>query len=210
MPKCDFCACCRTATWNAWAGRSRFASTCGWWPPHIATWRRWCAKVRFARILWYRIAVFPILLPPLRDRVGDIPSLAKHFAQRAAIRFGLAPVLPSDADIELLQGYDWPGNIRELGAVIDRAAILGDGRSLELAAALGVSGPILRRVEPPSIGIAINGDPRPSARSQRLTTRCGPTSNRRCGSHAVALKARAALPDTWRSIRTRCVLGCES
>jgi hydrogenase-4 transcriptional activator len=103
----------------------------------------------------------------LRDRVGDIPSLARHFAQRAAIRFGLAPVQPSDADIELLQGYEWPGNIRELGAVIDRAAILGDGRSLELAAALGISGPILRRVDPPSLEIHPSGDP---ARRQRVAT----------------------------------------
>jgi DNA-binding NtrC family response regulator len=53
----------------------------------------------------------------------------------------LALVAPSEADIELLQGYDWPGNIRELGAVIDRAAILGNGETLELAAALGVSAP---------------------------------------------------------------------
>jgi transcriptional regulator with GAF, ATPase, and Fis domain len=95
----------------------------------------------FREDLWYRIAVFPILLPPLRDRVGDIAALARHFARRAAIRFGLAPVEPSEADIEMLQGYEWPGNIRELGAVIDRAAILGNGDSLELAAALGVSAP---------------------------------------------------------------------
>jgi transcriptional regulator with GAF, ATPase, and Fis domain len=110
-----------------------------------ATHRDLAAMVRegtFREDLWYRIAVFPILLPPLRDRLEDIRALAMHFAQRAAIRFGLAPVEPSDADIELLQGYDWPGNIRELGAVIDRAAILGDGRSLELAAALGVGTPI--------------------------------------------------------------------
>jgi transcriptional regulator with GAF, ATPase, and Fis domain len=95
----------------------------------------------FREDLWYRIAVFPILLPPLRDRIEDIPALARHFAERAAIRFGLAPVVPNDADIELLQTYEWPGNIRELGAVIDRAAILGNGDSLELAAALGVSEP---------------------------------------------------------------------
>jgi hydrogenase-4 transcriptional activator len=105
----------------------------------------------FREDLWYRIAVFPILLPPLRDRVEDIRALAMHFAQRAAIRFGLAPVEPSDDDIALLQGYDWPGNIRELGAVIDRAAILGDGHSLELAAALGVGGSSgLRPIAPPS------------------------------------------------------------
>jgi transcriptional regulator with GAF, ATPase, and Fis domain len=95
----------------------------------------------FREDLWYRIAVFPILLPPLRERTQDVPALARHFAQRAAIRFGLAPVAPSDDDIELLQTYDWPGNIRELAAVIDRAAILGNGASLELAAALGVAAP---------------------------------------------------------------------
>ena len=119
-----------------------------------ATHRDLAAMVRegtFREDLWYRIAVFPILLPPLRDRVEDIPALAMHFAQRAAIRFGLAPVVPSDADIALLQAYDWPGNIRELGAVIDRAAILGDGHSLELAAALGVGAPIgLRTIAQPS------------------------------------------------------------
>lgn len=114
-----------------------------------ATHRDLASMVResaFREDLWYRIAVFPILLPPLRDRAEDIPALARHFAQRAAIRFGLSPVLPSDADIEILQDYDWPGNIRELGAVIDRAAILGDGRSLELAAALGVAAPTSNRL----------------------------------------------------------------
>src|SRR4029079_19271903 len=94
------------------------------------------AEGTFREDLWYRIAVFPILLPPLRDRIEDIPALARHFAERAAMRFGLAPVVPSDAEIELLQSYHWPGNIRELGAVIDRAAILGNGQSLELATAL--------------------------------------------------------------------------
>ncbi|MEX0611419.1 MAG: sigma-54 dependent transcriptional regulator [Pirellulales bacterium] len=98
-------------------------------------------EASFREDLWYRIAVFPILLPPLRDRPEDIPALARHFAQRAAIRFGLALVEPSEADIELLQSYEWPGNIRELGAVIDRAAILGNGDSLELAAALGLATP---------------------------------------------------------------------
>jgi transcriptional regulator with GAF, ATPase, and Fis domain len=95
----------------------------------------------FREDLWYRIAVFPILLPPLRERVQDIPALAQHFADRAAIRFGLSPVTLSDADFELLRRYDWPGNIRELGAVIDRAAILGNGQTLELASALGVAAP---------------------------------------------------------------------
>lgn len=96
------------------------------------------ANGKFREDLWYRVAVFPILLPPLRERRGDIPELAFHFAERAALRFGLSPVEPTTKDIELLQSYQWPGNIRELGAVIDRAAILGNGRSLEVPAALGL------------------------------------------------------------------------
>lgn len=95
------------------------------------------AAGEFREDLWYRIAVFPIPLPPLRERKEDIPSLAAHFAERAATRFGLPLVMPSEQDIVLMQGYPWPGNIRELGTVIDRAAILGNGRRLEVATALG-------------------------------------------------------------------------
>ncbi len=93
---------------------------------------------RFREDLWYRLAVFPISLPPLRERTEDIAALARHFAQRAATRFGLSPQMPTDDDLRLLVAYAWPGNVRELGAVLDRAAILGDGRRLEVAKALGV------------------------------------------------------------------------
>jgi transcriptional regulator with GAF, ATPase, and Fis domain len=98
-------------------------------------------EATFREDLWYRVAIFPILLPPLRDRLEDIPALAKHFAERAANRFGLASALPTRDDLNLLTSYRWPGNIRELGAVIDRAAILGDGHALEVAKALGVDQP---------------------------------------------------------------------
>lgn len=97
----------------------------------------------FREDLWYRVNVFPILLPPLRERTEDIPALARHFAHRAANRFGLSYVEPSDADLKVLMGYAWPGNIRELGAVIDRAAILGNGKTLEIVAALGAGGPMI-------------------------------------------------------------------
>ncbi|MEN6449896.1 MAG: sigma-54 dependent transcriptional regulator [Thermoguttaceae bacterium] len=96
------------------------------------------AEGEFRQDLWYRIAVFPIVLPPLRERLEDIASLARHFAERAATRFGLTPVVPSDEDLALLSTYTWPGNVRELAAVIDRAAILGDGKRLDVATALGV------------------------------------------------------------------------
>ena len=106
-----------------------------------ATHRDLAAMVKagtFREDLWYRINVFPILLPRLRERIEDIPALARHFAQRAANRFGLSLVEPMPADMQLLTSYNWPGNIRELGAVIDRAAILGNGQRLEVAKALGV------------------------------------------------------------------------
>lgn len=105
-----------------------------------ATHRDLAAMVKdrtFREDLWYRLAVFPIRIPPLRERREDMEELATYLAERAAIRFSLAPCRPSPTDIELLRQYRWPGNIRELGAVMDRAAILGEGKSLDLRTALG-------------------------------------------------------------------------
>jgi transcriptional regulator with GAF, ATPase, and Fis domain len=95
----------------------------------------------FREDLYYRLAVFPIVIPPLRDRVPDIRRFAEYFAQRAADRFGLRPTPVSDADVLLLADYPWPGNVRELAAVMDRAVLVGQGRLLDVAAALGRSVP---------------------------------------------------------------------
>ena len=100
---------------------------------------RMVADSTFREDLWYRIAVFPVYLPPLRERPEDIPALAVHFAEKAAVRFGLPMVEPSESDVRALQSYQWPGNVRELGTVLDRAALLGNGRFLDIPAALGVS-----------------------------------------------------------------------
>jgi transcriptional regulator with GAF, ATPase, and Fis domain len=107
-----------------------------------ATHRDLAAMVReggFREDLWYRIAVFPILIPPLRDRLEDIPALAQHFARRASLKLGLHPQPPTESDIALLSSYAWPGNVREMASVIERAAILGEGHRLEIATALGLS-----------------------------------------------------------------------
>ncbi len=115
---------------------------------------------RFREDLWYRVAVFPIRLPTLRERIADIGLLARHFAERAALRFGLPLVEPSETDVKMLQAYDWPGNIRELGAVMDRAAILGDGRELAIDKALGlgsqVHAPILIQHERQSKSVELD------------------------------------------------------
>lgn len=94
------------------------------------------AEGRFREDLYYRLSVFPIELPPLRRRVEDIEALAKHFTAVAAKRFhrpcpGLEP-----SQIHALKQYPWPGNIRELQSVIDRAVILSDGTRLPLESAL--------------------------------------------------------------------------
>jgi hydrogenase-4 transcriptional activator len=92
----------------------------------------------FREDLWYRIGVFPLQLPPLRDRMDDLPALAAHFAASAGERLHGRPMSPTVHDVELLRAYRWPGNVRELGAVIERAVILGDGHRLDIRAALGV------------------------------------------------------------------------
>ncbi len=94
------------------------------------------ATGQFRRDLWYRLSVFPIHLPPLRERLEDIGPFATHFAAQAGARLFGAPVVPTDEDIALLRAQTWPGNVRELAAVIERAALLGGGRALAVAQAL--------------------------------------------------------------------------
>ena len=91
----------------------------------------------FREDLYYRLSVFPIVIPPLRDRPADIRAFAEYFAERAANRFGVRPVPVSDEDVRLLSAYRWPGNVREMAAVMDRAVLVGQGRRLDVAAALG-------------------------------------------------------------------------
>jgi hydrogenase-4 transcriptional activator len=93
----------------------------------------------FREDLYYRLSVFPIVIPPLRDRPADIRAFAEYFAERAAERFGVRPVPVSDEDVRMLANYRWPGNVREMAAVMDRAVLIGQGRSLDVSAALGLA-----------------------------------------------------------------------
>ena len=93
----------------------------------------------FREDLFYRLSVFPIVIPPLRDRTSDFRAFAEYFVERAANRFGLRLVPVSEDDVRALADYPWPGNVREMAAVIDRAVLLGEGRTLQVTAALGQS-----------------------------------------------------------------------
>jgi chemotaxis protein methyltransferase CheR len=90
----------------------------------------------FRRDLWYRLNVFPITAPPLRDRLDDIPQLVTHFMDRFSRKQGKTiDNIPKSA-IDTLMQYPWPGNIRELENVIERAVISTSGKELHLMDAL--------------------------------------------------------------------------
>ena len=90
------------------------------------------ADGHFRSDLYYRLNVFPLVLPPLRQRRDDIPPLVRHFTQRFARRMGRRIEAIPSAVMEALVRYPWPGNIRELQNVIERAVILSPGSSLQV------------------------------------------------------------------------------
>jgi len=86
----------------------------------------------FREDLFYRLSVFPVDVPPLRERGDDIVQLAQHFLEQTCKDFGREPLTLKRAQAENLKTYSWPGNVRELKNVIERAVILSPGKSLRL------------------------------------------------------------------------------
>jgi PAS domain S-box-containing protein len=91
---------------------------------------------RFREDLYYRLSVFPIDVPPLRERGEDVVQLASHFLEKVCQDFGHRPLAFSRQQVELLKRYEWPGNVRELKNVIERAVILSRGKVLRLDLAM--------------------------------------------------------------------------
>jgi PAS domain S-box-containing protein len=89
-------------------------------------------KGTFREDLWYRLNVFPISVPPLRQRREDIPLLVQHFASRFSRKLGKEITSVSPATLKRLRDYSWPGNVRELANVIERAAISSQGSTLRI------------------------------------------------------------------------------
>ena len=133
---------------------------------------------KFRADLYYRLNVFPITLPPLRERRGDIPLLVAHFVQKFADRLG-KPIhhIPDDV-MEALKSHDWPGNVRELQNFIERTVIM-------------TTGEVFR----PRIKELLRNPPRPPCELWRMLS--GPTSSRpfvrRMGSSAGG----AVPPPNW-------------
>src|SRR5262249_44402887 len=87
---------------------------------------------KFREDLYYRLNVFPIPLPPLRERDGDVPLLVQFLVARFAARVGVRLESVGKETMERLSRYPWPGNIRELENVLERAVILSNGPTLEI------------------------------------------------------------------------------
>jgi DNA-binding NtrC family response regulator len=88
------------------------------------------AARQYREDLYFRLSVFPILIPPLRDRPDDIPTLARYFIERFCRDLNKRPLILSPAAEEELRRYGWPGNVRELQNCIERAAILTEGDTI--------------------------------------------------------------------------------
>ena len=123
----------------------------------------------FREDLFYRLSVIPVQLPPLRDRVEDIPLLVNHCLRQIAQRQGVPPPHISDEVMNVLKAYGWPGNVRELQNAIERAcALCDDGvivlrdlpeRVLEMVAGVGslasLPQPLISSSSPPSVDAAL-------------------------------------------------------
>jgi len=166
--------------------------------------QRMVAAGIFREDLWFRIAVFIIRLPPLRERRQDIPLLAAHFARQAGKRLGTPLLTPTADDMRALLAYGWPGNVRELSSVIERAVILGNGRCLEVQKALGVmpelspSPPPLQEQSPATPGRETSITPIAAAMQRHIEAALATTGGRVEGPHGAAVKL-GINPNTLRA-----------
>jgi transcriptional regulator with GAF, ATPase, and Fis domain len=110
------------------------------------------AEGRFREDLYYRLNAFQLKVAPLRERQEDIPLLATHFVESSAEEHRCPKPRLTQAGIKALQGYDWPGNIRELRNVIERAVIFAQGGVLEFDVLASGSLTNLTSFAPPDVG----------------------------------------------------------
>ena len=118
------------------------------------------AAGRFRQDLYYRLAVYPIRIPPLRDRIEDVAPLAAHFLERACRKLGMQAPELTMRHIVLLESYPWHGNVRELQNVMERAAIISssDELSLDLPSLHGNGNGVAEGIPMPGAGTAILTD----------------------------------------------------
>jgi DNA-binding NtrC family response regulator len=165
------------------------------------------AERQFREDLYFRLSVFPITIPPLRERPDDIPLLARHVIDRQCRELGKPAMTLAPAALETLSRYHWPGNVRELQNSVERAVILADGDliqprhfNLTLEA---VPVPVPPPPEPPSAAIDLSGS------LASIAKRAAEQAERHAIEHALSVTrgdvARAAeqLQVGFRALSTR-------
>ena len=150
--------------------------------------RREVNEGRFRMDLFYRLNVVPIHVPPLRERVNDIPILVDYFAARLAERTGKKISQIETRSLSAMQQYSWPGNIRELQNVIERCVILTDGEVLHVDASMLMQEPLLMTK------VANSGTGFGSDRKAQIEAVLRETRGRVYGPNGAA--ARLGLPAT--------------
>jgi Nif-specific regulatory protein len=172
----------------------------------------------FREDLFYRLNVFPIHLPPLRQRVDDIPALVAHFGRLSAADLRVAPLGVSAEAMQLLCAYRWTGNIRELRNVIERAVLLCDTREItpahlpreiaDLATALGVGGSAISGAgamgNGPADGCALAASERSAGAGGK---RPGPSAASSVGAYERALLVNALQEHGWNQTQAAQALG---
>jgi transcriptional regulator with GAF, ATPase, and Fis domain len=118
--------------------------------------RRLVEEDRFREDLYYRLHIVPIVVPPLRQRIEDIPILVKYFVHKHAARAGKPAPLVAEDVISFLQTYRWPGNVRELENAIERAVVLTSGPAITRDAILIESPAAARSIAVPSLKLHQN------------------------------------------------------
>jgi DNA-binding NtrC family response regulator len=155
----------------------------------VATHRNLEEHVRagsFRQDLYHRIFVFPIVLPPLRERPEEIPALAEHFARQATQQNGWKPRAFAPEALAELQGYAWPGNVRELRNVVERLLLLAPGDTVD-AASVRAAVPSFTGFQP----VRLSPQPQPIATSSAGAPPSSPASGSAAGDNSLAARMEA-------------------
>jgi two-component system response regulator FlrC len=149
------------------------------------------AKGGFRDDLYYRLSVFPLWIPPLRDRAGDIRPLAREFLARAATQAGREGIIFSAEAEVLLQAYAWPGNVRELENAVQRALILSTSDTIAAADLRLSPAPVATtRPSPASESIAAGHDMKSLERAHILETLAAVNGSRKLAVARLGISER--------------------
>ncbi len=141
------------------------------------------ASGRFRDDLYYRLNVFPIVCPPLRERTEDLPLLIEYFVERFSRRMGRTISRIDRVSMDGLMAYSWPGNIRELQNVVERAMILSDSETFRVEAGALPQAPTTLSTHEQTPVFMVNGD---SSEKSRIEAALGQSRGRVAGSKGAA------------------------